>query len=1134
MGVGSRRIVAVTIAAVAAGLALGGQGGARAGGLACASPPVTPAGPCGMDLEDARSHFTTGDPAVVFSYVEGGINWHLPQAHELVDSIYVNWHELPIPCTGATMVQEHHTRPCTRAYSGSLADYDVNGDGVVNVEDWSQDPRVVDSNGNGYLDPEDLIAAFSDGIDHDGNGYANDISGWDFYDNQNDPQTVDSTYDHSDEQMLVLHRECPRCMIMPVKAGAEALDRTKDLAKAWLFSADAGAAVVVSTTADLGYSSFMRQAIGYLQARGVAMVEASNDFDSTDHQGGMFWPGVIPGNGAVATAAGTAWTRSDYTSWGPHNVLTAATNGGTSSESTPTLGGVIGLLLSWGRQAAARHLISSPLTGPEAEQELIATATRVTDPTLPWPGEEGDWNPQYGYGIPDVYRAMQRVAADEVPPVARIESPSWYSLFDPMTRSSVPIRGTVAARDGRPISWLLQAGLGGDPQSWFTIGSGATGHPFTGVLGTLSLAQIPHSFWSAAFALSQTKELETTQQYAVTLRLIATDASNGVGEDRRAVNVVHDPTWLGGTPLELSAGGESQPALADLQGTGRLDIVFADADGRVHAVDPLTRRELPGWPVHTGLVAAVAHAGVEPGYEAVIADVAVGDLMHTGELDVVATTEEGRVFAWDAHGGLLPGWPRTCDTGVSAPPIPRPALPYRRLPATGAAGGGPVLFDLGGGGRLDVIEAGWDGYIHVWRPDGSDMAGWPVKVNMPAGFVLDPGYVLIDDEKLDAPPAVAYLEGRHKSPDLVIRSQYTETLGSGLKPFPHAFVFAYHSDGSPVAGWPAKLLGLAEFYNSAQEFVTEGDAAPVAADVGETGSDSVAVAPMFTPPYLLSGTGHVQSVYTSVKWPPKSLDIPVSFTGSAAFGRLGGRLELSTAETGGLSLARALLNPNAGEPIENFESAFPAAGGGSVFGFPRTRQGIGFLDEPIIAPVGWDGRQSIVDGGDSNAMHAYGPLGGTPAGFPKWTTGWNLFSPAAGDLLSSGRVDIVSATREGYLFAWATDGPAAANDQWWRLQHDEWSSGNYGSVTRPPGAIRRARWSPGQATMTFTAPGGSWYAGMPASYRLTIEPQGQTLSRPATVSAGARQTLAVPVGTQRLGIQAVGLTGLLGAPARLE
>jgi hypothetical protein len=718
--------------------------------------------------------------------------------------------------------------------------------------------------------------------------------------------------------------------------------------------------------------------------------------------------------------------------------------------------------------------------------------------------------------------------------VARIESPSWYSLFDPTTTASVPVRGTVSARDGHSLHWLLQAGLGGDPKAWFTIGSGSATHAFTGLLGTLSLAQIPHSFWSAEFALSQTKELETTEQYAVTLHLVVTDSSSAVGEDRRAINVVHDPTWLAGPPLKLSAGGESQPALVDLQGSGRLDMVFGDADGFVHAIDPVTHHELPGWPVHTGALSAVAHAGVQPGYEAILADIAVGDLTHSGSLDVVATTEEGRVFVWDAHGALQPGWPRICNTGVSPPPIPRPALPYRRLPTTGAAGGGPVLYDLGGSGQLDVIEAGWDGFIHVWRPDGSDLPGWPVKVNLPTGFTPEPGYVLIDDEKLDAAPAVAYLEGHNTAPDLVIRPQYTETLGSGIQPLPYAFVFAYHSDGTPVAGWPTRLRGLAEFYNSAQEFVTEGDSAPIAADVSGSGSDSVAVAPILTPPYLLSGSGHVQSVYTSVKlWPPKTFDLPISFTGSAAFGEVSGSLDLATAETDGLSLARALLTANTGNAIENSESLFPATGGGSLFGFPRPRQGIDFLGEPIVAPVSANGLRSVVDGGDSNAMHAYGALGITSEGFPKWTTGWNLFSPAAGDLLSSGRVDVVSATREGYVFAWSTGGPTAGNDQWWRYQHDEWNSGNYASVTRPPGAIRGAHWSPGQSTITFTAPGAVWYAGTPAAYRLTLEPGG-TQTAPATAPACATESLPVPAGTERVSIQAVGPSGLLGALARLQ
>ncbi|HXN37022.1 MAG TPA: hypothetical protein VN892_03215 [Solirubrobacteraceae bacterium] len=59
---------------------------------------------------------------------------------------------------------------------------------------------------------------------------------------------------------------------------------------------------------------------------------------------------------------------------------------------------------------------------------------------------------------------------------------------------------------------------------------------------------------------------------------------------------------------------------------------------------------------------------------------------------------------------------------------------------------------------------------------------------------------------------------------------------------------------------------------------------------------------------------------------------------------------------------------------------------------------------------------------------AYNANGQMAPGFPKWTTGWTMFSPAAGDLLSNGRSDL---------------------------------------VTRPPGAIQSAHWYPRLRTVTF-------------------------------------------------------------------
>ena len=152
--------------------------------------------------------------------------------------------------------------------------------------------------------------------------------------------------------------------------------------------------------------------------------------------------------------------------------------------------------------------------------------------------------------------------------------------------------------------------------------------------------------------------------------------------------MTHDPSWAQNFPRRIGSGfpgGESQPALADLQGTGHLAIVFADSDGRVHAVDGKSGNELPGFPVHTRLTQVeVAHAGIDPGYEPIFSDVAVGDLNGNGHLDVVATSSAGRVYVWNSSGRMLPGWPKTLDVGVSKPPIPRPPMRFTRLPQRGA------------------------------------------------------------------------------------------------------------------------------------------------------------------------------------------------------------------------------------------------------------------------------------------------------------------------------------------------------------------------------------------------------------------------------------------------------------------
>lgn len=1148
---------------------------------------VSADGPTGMNLDAAWSKYTTGDPAVTVAYIEGGINWHLSDAATLAKVVKVNWREAPVPCRGATvaaatMVLNGVTQACRTVYSPNKANYDVNHTGVINAAQWNGDPRVTDANHNGVIDPEDLISTFCSPGYHPPAGPSGlpcAISGWDFYNNQNDPATVDTAYQHANDQMNVIHHECPECSILPVKAGDEALDPTDNLAKAWLFAADQGAKVIVSVTADLGYSPYMRQVIDELHRRGVIMVESSNDFDSTDHQGGMFWPHVLPGNGAVVTANGTGWTRSDLTSWGTHNVFTVATSGGSTSESTPTLGGVLALVLSYGIKASAHHLIPHPLTGPEAEQVLRATATPFTNTSLPWPGtpaQKGapdDWNLQYGYGMPNVARAMAMVSRDRIPVATTITSPDWYTNFDPTRTKNVAVTGAIVGdTPAQRFTWKLEAAPGGQPanKAFTIIGHGSGVGHYSGRLGNLSLATIPRSRWDAPYRGTTNRTLSNTNQYAVTLRLVVRDHSGIVSLDRRAFNVVHDPSLLAGYPRPIDPGsagrgsggpsgtdarasGESAPQLAGLQGQGKLDIIFGDSAGFVHAVDPRTGKELPGWPVH---VQAIAHplAGprIHPGFQPIIATVAVGDLEHNGHLDVVVTTMDGTVDVYNAHGHLLAGWPRHIGAQVTAPPIPRPQEPNVRLPVTETLSS-PVLVDLEGNKKLDVVVAGGDGQIHAWAPNGHVVPGWPVKVSLPSGFALKPGYTLENDQRLVATPTVAWFQGHHHPPSIVERSQFTQITGPGVKPLPYSEIFAYSASGRLLSGWPVTVPGLLEYYGSAQGFITEGSSSPVAADVNASGKDVVIDAPIWTPPVEINGAGQILGSYGSNTSAAASLlgaagaspsacrssklhDVPIPFTSSGAVGKVGGTLRYVQSGIGAAGLG-CLQHPNAGATLNQYESMFPAnAAHGQaaqqVAGFPATREGDGFLTAPVIADVTGNGQPDVIEGGDSSTINAFTPKGQEAAGFPKFTSGWDIWAPSVGDLFSNGRVELVTTTREGYLYVWRTPGRASANTWWWSARHDQYNSGNEGVDSRPPGRLRAGSWSKQGATASFIAPGGNWYDGKVARYLVVAEPSGRPFAVAASATAGSRQHVRGPRGTTGLVITPQDGAGNLGPPAR--
>ena len=122
---------------------------------------------------DSAWKYSTGDPDTVVAVLDTGIRW---QESELVNKVRLNASELPPP---------------KQANGTDCGSDDCNGDGSFDVRDFANDPRVTqaagDTESDSILDASDLIATFSNGDDADGNGFVDDIAGWDFFDDDNDP-----------------------------------------------------------------------------------------------------------------------------------------------------------------------------------------------------------------------------------------------------------------------------------------------------------------------------------------------------------------------------------------------------------------------------------------------------------------------------------------------------------------------------------------------------------------------------------------------------------------------------------------------------------------------------------------------------------------------------------------------------------------------------------------------------------------------------------------------------------------------------------------------------------------------------------------------------------------------------------
>ena len=726
---------------------------------------------------------TTGRPDTVIAVMDSGIQWSDDTRH-LVNKFWLNDGELPVPQGAGCAPPAGHP-------------YDCNADGSFDVRDYRGDPRVSDfgDDWNDYIDPGELIRIFSDRTDADGNGYVDDISGWDFFENDNNAYD-DARYGHGTGESedsageIELHvSQCPNCMLLEMRVGDSFIADINHWAEAVVYSVDNGASIVQEALGTLNHTAFGQAAADYAYRNGVLIVASQADESAGHHNYPAALNHTMLVNSIKKFERGVQNPRTwlsfnGCTNFGGYSWLTIPSTS-CSSDATAQAAGQAGLLYSAARNAVDQGIIQPhpsgrPLSAEEAKQIFRASADDIDFSTPRPPGPPNNfattlpdsqrfvttegWDQITGWGRVNVDRAVRMAATGVIPPEADIVYPRWWQPLP--TAGIVKVLGRVAAPRTGGYTYEVQYAAGVQPprwpqsDEWVSIASGAGRRPREGVLATLDMSEVRAEIEEAnASRPAYTPADDPTsrdlpEKDAFRLRIVVSDDLDETPDaiEQRHLFSVPDQQVMASFPRFLAADGAGSPAFEDLNADGVDELIVADGRGFVHAFTS-TGREVGGWPVHTMPITlptsgdnAYTRGQIQtPVYApTLLGSPTVVDIDGTGSPEVAVTDIEGRLYVWNRLGRLRRGFPVSVDRRFTNEPGCEQV-------------GGPTCDDftsrdvrdnvntvdhaftaMPSAGNLDpsypgveLVAGSNDGHVYAWHADGSRVRGWPVLLRDP-------------------------------------------------------------------------------------------------------------------------------------------------------------------------------------------------------------------------------------------------------------------------------------------------------------------------------------------------------------------------------------------------------------------
>ncbi len=1072
----------------------------------------------GMSV-DLAWRLTIGDPSIVIAITDSGIRW---DKKDLINKVWLNAAELV----------NHKPRssddtPC--GGEGPLSGFDCNGDGVFSITDYATTPSLEpaastdhpqgDRNQNGVLDPGDLILAFSDGVDDDANGYVDDIAGWDFLKNDNDPFD-DTKNGHGSRQAQDSVAEtnnndggagaCPLCRFLPMRVADSFIADNGNFSKGVLYAVDQGASVIQCALGNLTNSRFTQAALDYARAHDVVTIASMADENERHHNMPTVNNHTLPVHAIQFDGSSVAESASFVTyhtcsNYGGQNLLSASGHG-CSSEAAAQLAGIAGLV----RSASIRYMAEPTLTAGEVEQLLLMNADDINvpeshEPETIYMSSQPGFDQRFGYGRVNANKSVESVRDGRIPPSVDITSPRWFTNFYASRGpKAVKLEGTISAPRAKSYDVRVEWGAGVEPlDDAFHVAHEEKNIASSVVIGakapiaTIALADID---------VTHDRDRDSPHgenDFTFTVRVRATAHYGGkqgdvTGEMRRTYYLHDDKSLVKGFPLYVGDSGESSPKLADLDGDGIRDIIYATGGGVVHALKMTSDgpEGLPGFPflseapdgLHPGRPAphlaqpAYGKNGIdlELAHESFNATPAIADLDGDGKLEIVVTSFAGTIYVLGADGKSKPGWPLrlpdvpSCPLELGIDP-PKDCMGPKAIIDRGAFAS-PVLEDLDGDKKLDIIQAAFDGRVYVFNHKAQPVAGFPVEVHYQGS--------LADEEparnRIITTPAVADVNGDGKA-DILVGSN--EKLGSG-EVTGAVYLIDGRGTNAPddayLPNWPVTISSLNLFPTVAEGIttspvITNLDGKPVAVFHGtasrpellplDPGPQGVLneLPPNALPEHddrEVPGT-RTRGLEPSIifgnlsKATPSNTMIPLFAQPSIADMDQDGVLDVITSG-GSINMAINLQAQAAtGLPGEHLLAMWSGKTGAMLPGSPMLLEDFTFFNNQAIADLDGDDYPEVITGSGGYFVHAYNGCGAEPKGWPKFTGQWVVPTVAVGDIDGDHALEVIVGTRSGYLYAWKTKGRDDGQIAWESFHHDNRNTGD-ASVQLDQGSKRLA------------------------------------------------------------------------------